>query len=68
MPEETSFIAISMEDEFNNPMVGVRYQVELPDGRLASGRLNDKGEARLNGIPPGTCKIRFPNIDTSAYE
>ena len=43
-------------------------EIELPDGSVASGSLDPKGFARIEGIEPGQCKISFPDLDKDAWE
>ena len=49
-------------------MPGERYRIELPDGSTAEGTLDEKGQARVEGIEPGNCKITFPDLDQDAWE
>jgi type VI secretion system secreted protein VgrG len=68
-PEKKSWIEIEMVDEEDNPVPGEAYKVTLPDGEtVASGTLDDKGFARVEGIDPGSCKITFPELDKEAWE
>jgi len=71
-PEEaaikTSWIEIELVDLADKPVAGEGYEIELPDGTVASGTLDPKGFARVEGIEPGTCKIRFPRLDRRAWE
>jgi hypothetical protein len=46
---------------------GEQYQIELPDGSTTEGYLDAKGQARVDGIDPGNCKISFPNIDKKSW-
>jgi len=67
--EQQSWIEIEMKNEADQPVVGEAYQITLPDGEtVASGSLDEKGFARVEGIEPGSCKITFPNLDKSAWE
>ena len=34
----------------------------------ATGTLDEKGFARIDGIEPGTCQVCFPDIDEEAWE
>lgn len=65
---KTSWIEIEMIDMVDKPVAGEQYEIELPDGTVASGTLDNKGFARVDGIEPGTCKIRFPRLDRRAWE
>jgi type VI secretion system secreted protein VgrG len=66
--EKTHWIEIKLVDEDGKPVPGEEYKVTLPDGStVASGTLDEKGRARVEGIDPGSCKVTFPNLDTSAW-
>ncbi len=68
-PAKKSWIEIKLIDEQNNPVPGEPYSVTLPDGEsVASGTLDEKGFARIDGIDPGTCQITFPQRDTEAWK
>jgi hypothetical protein len=67
-PTNTSWIEVELVDEEGQPVPGERYQITLPDGRVATGSLNDKGLARVERIPPGSCSICFPKLDKDAWE
>jgi hypothetical protein len=68
-PEKTSWIAIRLVDEENQPVPGEKYRITLPDGEtVAQGTLDQNGAARLEGIPPGSCKITFPDLDKEAWK
>jgi hypothetical protein len=67
--KKTTWIEIELIDEDDNPVPGEQYAITLPDGEtVASGTLDDKGLARVEGIEPGTCKISFPRLDKNAWE
>jgi len=67
--KKKSWIEIELVDEEGNPVPGEPYKITLPDGRtIASGTLDDKGFARVDGIDPGTCKVTFPRLDKDAWE
>jgi len=68
-PDKKSWIEIKLIDEQNNPVPGEPYSVTLPDGEtVASGTLDEKGFARIDGIDPGTCQITFPERDKEAWK
>ena len=66
--EKTSWIEIELIDEADEPVPGERYEIELPDGSIAKGTLDQNGFARVDGIDPGTCKVTFPELDKEAWE
>ncbi len=63
-----SWVNIKLVDEAGNPVAGESYKVTLPDGKVSSGTLNEKGEAEVKGFEPGNCKITFPNLDKDAWK
>lgn len=66
--EKTAWIEIELVDEADQPVPGERYEITLPDGTVASGTLDDRGFARVDGITPGTCQVTFPALDADAWE
>jgi type VI secretion system secreted protein VgrG len=66
--EKTSWVEIELVGEDESPIPGERYRVELPDGTVAEGTLDENGCARVDGIDPGNCNITFPNLDQDAWE
>ncbi len=65
----THWVGIEMVDEAEQPVVGERFLVKLPEGKEVEGGLDRKGQARLTGIKdPGACSIKFPNLDMAAWE
>ncbi len=67
-PKKKSWIKLKMVDEAGKPVTGLSYRVTAPDGRVASGTTNEKGEAEVKNIDPGSCKISFPTLDQEAWE
>jgi hypothetical protein len=65
--KKTAWIEIELVGEDGEPIAGEAYRITLADGTVASGSLDEKGLARLEGIEPGTCKITFPNLDQEAW-
>ena len=66
--EKVSWIEIEMIDEEDQPVAGLPYEITIPDGTVATGTLDEKGLARVDGMPPGECKIKFPTLDKDAWE
>ncbi len=63
------WIEIVLTDKDGNPIAGEAYRIILPDGETAaSGTLDDKGMARVEGIDPGSCKVTFPNLEKQAWK
>jgi uncharacterized Zn-binding protein involved in type VI secretion len=62
--EETTWIGFSLSDGAF-PRVGERYLVEDANGVRHEGCLDADGQARIEGIPRGQCRITFPDIGQS---
>lgn len=61
-PEEAHWIEIELRSEDDDqPVPFARYVVELPNGEVVEGYLDEDGKARLEGIPAGQCKVSFPD-------
>jgi uncharacterized protein (DUF2345 family) len=66
--KKLSWVALKLEDEDGRPVAGEPYEVTLPDGSVASGTTDEKGQARVEGFEPGQCKVSFPKLDKSVVE
>ena len=63
------WIEIELLDEHDKPVPGEAYKIKLPAGDINTGYLDDKGCARLDGIPvAGTCQVSFPGIDGDDWQ
>jgi type VI secretion system secreted protein VgrG len=63
------WIGLKLVDEAGKPVPGEEYIITLPDGTtVASGTTDEKGEARVENIDPGNCKITFPNLDQDVWD
>jgi hypothetical protein len=60
--QKTNWIGIRLKDRFGKPVPGQDYRIELPTGEIYTGTLDDKGEAKVEHIDPGTCKVSFPGM------
>jgi hypothetical protein len=58
-----TFIEIVLLDADSRPVAGEAFEITLPDGQVRTGRLDQNGFSRIDGIDPGTCDVRFPGID-----
>ena len=65
--EGIDWIEVLVSDENGEPVVGVAYELELPDGSVRRGRTNRSGIARCEPIPSGTCKLTLVELDESAW-
>ncbi len=56
------YIEISLMNSDGNPRADERYVLHLPDGSTKEGKLDARGKAREEGIPPGHVKVEFPDM------
>ena len=64
---ETDWLLIELRDHEGNPAKGAKYRVELPDGFVIEGTLDDNGRAGVEGIDPGSCTVTFPDFAGEAW-
>ncbi|MCC6877028.1 MAG: hypothetical protein IT378_22170 [Sandaracinaceae bacterium] len=65
---ENHWIQVQIVDDDGNPVPRVPYELELPSSRVMRGTTNDYGVIYVSGIDPGSCKLRLPRHDASAWE
>lgn len=58
--EDTTWIEFRLQDQNDEPIAGLEYELDHPDGRTTTGRLGELGIVHLDGIPAGSYTIRFP--------
>jgi hypothetical protein len=63
-----TWIEFCLLDMEGQPVPGKQYIVKTPDGGEVRGTLDGNGQARLDGIVRGTCRISFPEYDADAWE
>lgn len=61
-----TWIEIELVDGDGKPVPYERYWILLTDGTSREGRLDEKGFARFDGLDPGECDVRFPDLDNEA--
>ncbi len=66
-PDKSSWVEIELVDTDGNPVPGEEYQIVVPGGTTVDGTLDAQGQARVEGIDPGTCQITFPNLDKKSW-
>ena len=65
---ETTWIEVKLVDAEMEPVANVRYQLTLPDGSSREGKLDAEGFARQDNVPPGMCKLAFPDLDMDSWD
>ncbi len=65
-----AWVEIELVDDGDppKPLAGQRYRIELRNGKIVEGTLDENGKARVEGIPEGSGKITFPDIDTKKWK
>lgn len=61
------WIEIILQNEAGKLIAGEEYQIILANGDVASGTLDEKGKARVEGIEPGQCHVKFPNLEDDQW-
>ena len=62
-----TWIEVQLIGEDDKPIPYQNYVVILPGGTTKSGTLDENGSVRIDGIPAGTCKVSFPDLDQDAW-
>jgi len=63
--EELDYITFRLIDAAGEPVIGAKYQIELPDGQTLKGTIQDANPVELRDIPSGDCTITFPELAQS---
>ena len=66
-PSKPDWIGIALGDASGAPVPGAAWEVTLPDGEVVEGRLDASGRTRLEGVDPGECTVRFPELDRRGF-
>jgi hypothetical protein len=74
-PEETFSIAIELQDDQKKPKPvstmpkggSVEFSITVGE-ETKTGQLDDKGKAKIEGLPKKPCKVSFPKIDKNEWE
>lgn len=60
---QLTWVDIRLVDAEGKPVAGAKYRIELPDGRVLEGTLDENGLAGVDGIDPGECTLTFPELE-----
>lgn len=60
LPCSRCWIEIQLLDDDSTGVAREPYWIQLPNGEVREGRLDNNGLARFDAIPCGTCIVRFP--------
>jgi type VI secretion system secreted protein VgrG len=64
LTESNSWVEFELIDQ-NGPIAGERYVLTDPTGKEHAGTVDGRGVARIDQIPPGRCKVEFPELGYS---
>ncbi len=67
-PLKQFWVEIELVDEDGTPVPNEPYWARLSDNREVTGTLDANGYARHEGIPTGSCLVRFPNRDKRDFQ
>jgi len=62
-----SALEVVVVDQEGKPQSGIRYEVEDANGKIHEGTTNPEGLVRVDGLPPGMCKVSLPDLDTADW-
>jgi hypothetical protein len=62
------WIEVELVDAADKPTAGALVEVTLADGSVREGQTDAAGVFRLARIPPGSCQVRFPDLDDRVIE
>jgi hypothetical protein len=62
------FLELELVDEAGRPVPNARYRVVAKDGSVHEGSLDSHGKARVEPLPPGLCRVTFPELDSGAWD
>ncbi|MBL8999969.1 MAG: hypothetical protein JNK25_02390 [Phycisphaerae bacterium] len=65
--EELTWIDLKMKDG-DKPNAGEPFEVKLPNGEIATGTLDEKGEATVRNIPKGKCEVFWPRLHEKKWK
>lgn len=61
------FIEVSLVDDAGAPLANQAYELRLPDGRVVAGTTDYRGRCWTPQTPSGTCELKFPSLDATAW-
>ena len=67
-PAKPDWVGIELASAAGVPSAAEPFVLELADGTSVTGKLDNLGRCRVEGVPPGTCKITFPERDAKEWK
>ena len=66
-PSKPDWIGIELLGPDGAPVPAEPFLVELADGRQITGKLDNLGRVRIEGVTPGECTVTFPERDAREW-
>jgi type VI secretion system secreted protein VgrG len=67
-PSKPDWVGIELASAAGTPAAGESFVLELADGTSVTGKLDNLGRCRVEGVPPGNCKVTFPARDAKEWK
>lgn len=67
-PAHTDELAVRVQTEDGEPVVGVECVLTLPDGQIQKACLDAAGVARFRGLPPAAAEFRMPSLEALDWD
>lgn len=62
-----TWIEMEVVDDLGRPQPNQPYLCMLPDGRIETGTLDNRGRVRFDGIDPGNCVFTLTGLDQETW-
>lgn len=62
-----AWVEIILKDEKGNLISGKKYEITLPNGKVAKGSTDSKGKAKVVGFVSGECVLKLPELHADAW-
>jgi hypothetical protein len=56
------YVEIELRDEEGSPIPNEKYIMYLSNGEVRKGKLDDRGQAKVEEVPPKAASVRFPSV------
>ncbi|MDV3349043.1 DNA circularization N-terminal domain-containing protein [Leptothoe sp. LEGE 181152] len=67
-PSATKWLALTVLDDDNRPLTGLRYELYQDDERVQTGVLDDQGRLRVEGLAGTVYTLSFPELDQDDWQ
>jgi len=58
---KATWVELELLDEEGKGVTNAKYELHLADGSVKKGTLDGSGKARVEELPPGACRVVFPD-------